>query len=138
MVWNQRRGRGGRSSASKSLAVSAVLKAHVIARANELLTGVLRPKYVLPPPENPQFNYIVDLYGKWYQRYFYFCATYQVASAEADTPTFEAKFARLEYAGAEYFHLAFPRHTGQWIELYSDLPLDECLAAIQDEPFFIL
>jgi hypothetical protein len=112
-------------------------KADVVTRANELLTGVLQPRYIQPPPENPQFNYIVDLYGKWYQRYFYFCATYRVPGPDAAVSGFEAKFARLEYAGAQCFHLAFEQHTGQWVELYRSLPLDECLTAIQDEPFFM-
>jgi hypothetical protein len=117
--------------------VPETTKATVTARASELIADVLQPKYVLPPPDNPQWNYIVDLYGKWYQRYFYFCATYRVASPAASTPTFEVKFARLEYAGGQHFHLAFPQHTGQWVELYRDLPLEECLTAIQDEPFFM-
>jgi hypothetical protein len=137
VVRNQRGGRYGRSSASRSLAVPEVMKAYVMARTNEVLTGVLQPRYVQPPPENPQFNYIVGLYGKWYQRYFYFCATYHVPGPDAAEPDFEVKFARLEYAGAQCFHLAFPRHTGQWEELCRDLPLEECLTAIQNGPFFI-
>lgn len=24
----------------------------------------------------------------------------------------------------------------QWVELYTDIPLDECLTSIRDEPFF--
>ncbi len=42
------------------------LKMEVTTRANELIETVLKPKYIQPPPENPQFNYIVDIYGKWY------------------------------------------------------------------------
>src|SRR6202163_4316702 len=50
------------------------LKMEVTTKANELIETVLKPRYIQPPPENPQFNYIVDIYGKWYQRYFYLCA----------------------------------------------------------------
>ncbi|HEY1349136.1 MAG TPA: hypothetical protein VGF67_05885 [Ktedonobacteraceae bacterium] len=137
MTKNQREGRSSRPSASRASAVPETTKAAVTARASELIAGVLQPKYVQPAPDNPQWNSIVDLYGKWYQRYFYFCATYRVAPPDASTPTFEARFARLEYAGGQHFHLAFPQHTGQWVELYRDLPLEECLTAIQDEPFFM-
>jgi hypothetical protein len=76
------------------------------------------------------------MYGKWYHRYFYFCATYCVPGPNATVPSFEAKFARMEYAGNNRFHLAFMRHTGQWVEMYTGLSLDECLAAIRDDPFF--
>ena len=112
------------------------LKRAVTTKANELIETVLKPKHIQPPPENPQFNYIVDIYGKWYHRYFYFCATYCVPGPNATVPSFEAKFARMEYAGNNRFHLAFMRHTGQWVELYTGLSLDECLAAIRDDPFF--
>ncbi len=112
------------------------LKREVTTKANELIETVLKPKHIQPPPENPQFNYIVDIYGKWYQRSFYFCATYCVLCPNATVPSFEAKFARIEYAGYNRFHLAFMRHTGQWVELYTGLSLDECLAAIRDDPYF--
>jgi hypothetical protein len=112
------------------------LKMEVTTKANELIETVLKPKYIQPPPENPQFNYIVDIYGKWYHRYFYFCATYCVPGPNTTVLSFEAKFARMEYAGNNRFHLAFMRHTGQWVELYTGLSLDECLAAIRDDPFF--
>src|SRR5450755_735445 len=54
------------------------LKMEVITKANELIETVLKPKYIQPPPENPQFNYIVDIYGKWYHKAFYFCVEYHV------------------------------------------------------------
>ncbi len=117
-------------------AISNTLKSEVTTKANELIDSVLKPAHIKPPPDNPQFNYIVDIYGKWYHSYFYFCAKYCVPGPDALVPDFEAKFARLQYAGNNLFHLSFLRHTGEWVQLYSDLPLDECLTAIRDEPFF--
>jgi hypothetical protein len=29
------------------------------------------------------------------------------------------------------------RHTGQWVELYEALSVDECLKAIQHDPWFV-
>jgi len=52
------------------------------------------------------------------------------------SPTFETKFARMEYVGNNRFALSFMRHTEQWIELYDSLSVDECLKAIQDDPWF--
>jgi hypothetical protein len=113
------------------------VKKAVSAKANELIETVLKPQHIQPPPDDLRFNYIVDIYGKWYRSYFYLCATYQVPDPEADSSSFEAKFARIEYAGDDHFHLAFQRHTGQWVELYTDVSLEECLESIRDEPFFL-
>src|SRR5260370_38637735 len=50
------------------------LQMEVTNRANELIEIVLKPKYIQPPPQNPQFNYIVDTYGTCYHKPFYFIA----------------------------------------------------------------
>jgi hypothetical protein len=81
-------------------------------------------------------RHIVDVYGKWFQSAFYFCAKYCVAGPNAIEPSFESKFVRMQYAGNNRFHLAYMRHTGEWIELYMDQTVDECLAAVKDDPNF--
>ena len=127
---------GTSRSKSSQGGVPEMVKAEVTTQANRLIETVLKPRHIQPPPDHPQFNYIVDIYGKWYHCYFYLCATYRVPGPNATVPSFEAKFARMEYAGNNRFHLSFMRHTGQWIELYMGIALDECLASIRDEPFF--
>ncbi len=42
----------------------------------------------------------------------------------------------MEYARGGHFNLAFMRYTGQWVEIFQDLSLEECLAAIRDDPMF--
>lgn len=101
------------------------LKQEVSTKANVLIETVLKARYIQPPPQKPQFNYVVDVYGKWYHSAFYFCATYRVPHPEAEVSNFEVKFARMRY-------------TGQWIEPYSPMTVDECLAAVRDDPFFAL
>ncbi len=125
-----------RKSSTASLPES--LQMEVTTKAHELIETILRPKYIQAPPENPQFNYIVDIYGKWYHKAFYFCADYRVAGPNPIEPDFEAKFARVQYAGNRRFHLSFMRHTGQWIQLYTDLTVDECIETIRDDPCFSL
>ena len=51
--------------------------------------------------------------------------------------TFEAKFARMEYLGMNRFALYFMRHTGEWVGLYDSLSIDECMKAVQDDPWFV-
>ncbi len=114
------------------------LKMEVTTKANDLIERVLKPKYIQPPPENPQFNYIVDIYGRWYHKAFYFIALYRVANPDAVESSFEAKFARMQYAGQQKFHLSYMRYTEKWVQLYTDLTVDECMEGIRDEPYFSL
>jgi hypothetical protein len=48
------------------------LKAELAEKA-ELLLQEWRPRYIKPPQPGYQFNYIVELYSKWFRSYFYFC-----------------------------------------------------------------
>ena len=106
-----------------------------VSRAGQLLiSDELRAKYVKPIPENSHFNYIVDLFTKWYRTYFYFGARYACPGPNAIKPFFNVNFARMEYVGASRFHLSYKRHTGQWFELYQNLTLDQCIQYIRQEP----
>ena len=118
--------------------IPAPLKAEVERKGQALVESYLKPTYVKPPPEEPQFNYIIDIYTKWYRSYFYFCATFAVAGPNAIMPSFESKFARLTYEGADRFTLSFMRYTGEWVELYQDQSIDQCLEAIKVDPWFQL
>jgi hypothetical protein len=117
--------------------VPDTVKMEVEARASELIESVLKPNHIKPALKNERFNYIVDIYTKWYRNYFYFCAKYRCPGPNAISPFFEAKFARLEYVGNGCFNLSYMRYTGQWWEIYTELSHDECLAAIKDEPHFL-
>ncbi len=77
------------------------VKTDVQHKADKLVETVLKPKHIQPPPAPAQFqpNYIVDIYTKWYRHYFYFCAEYCVPTPNALMPSFEARFARMEYIG---------------------------------------
>jgi hypothetical protein len=116
--------------------VPNIVKQDVEIKANELVDTFLKPNYVKPPPEDNQFNYVADIYTKWYRNYFYFCSTYNSPGPNAISPSFEDKFARLEYVGHDRYNLSYMRYTGQWWELYQDFSLEDCLNAIRDEPHF--
>jgi hypothetical protein len=128
--WNTARGK-------KTPSATALIKAKVETTANALIDQVLKPKYVLPPAKNQSLNYITDIGAKWYRNYFYFFSVYTCPGPNAISPTFEAKFAKMEYLGNDKFALYFMRHTGEWVGLYTDCSLDECMKAIQDDPWFV-
>jgi len=123
----------------KRASVSASIKSEVETMANDLIANVLKPRYVMPPKEGQQFNYITDIRAQWYRNCFYFISTYACPSPNALSPTFEWKFVRMEPLGDGKFVLYAMRHTGkEWVGVLDDLSLDECVKAIQDDPWFQL
>ena len=119
-----------------SALVLRALKQEVDQKAGDLIENVLKPKHVQPPPKGHQLNYLVDITTKWLGSKCYFISVYRSPGPHAVSPTFETKFARMEYVGDGQFALSFMRHTGQWVRLYDGLSVDECLAAIRDDPWF--
>jgi hypothetical protein len=112
------------------------IKIQVAHAAEKLISEKLKPAHVRTPPQEPRFNHIVDISTKWYRNYFYFSAKYACPGPDALFPFFDAKFARMEYAGGNRFHLSYMLHTDRWFELYRDVPLNECLERIGQEPYF--
>ena len=94
----------------------------------------LKPKCIKPPPTEHNFNYLVNLYSKWYRNYFYICGTYHCPSPQALAPSFEAKFSRFEYMGPNSFNVAYMRHTGQFWEFMAGLTLEQCLEELKTNP----
>jgi hypothetical protein len=109
------------------------LKHEVQKKADTLLESYLRPTFILPPPKEPAWNYIVDIFTKWHQRYFYFCSTFRCVHENCISEFFESRFARLEYVGNRKFNVAYMRHTGQWWEILQGLSLDQCMEEIKEQ-----
>ena len=123
--------------AKKRASVSAALKAEVETKARDLIENVLKPRYVLPPEKGEQGNYIIDIGAKWFRNYFYFSMTYACPSPDALSPTFEWMLARMEPLGDGTFALYGMRYTGkEWVGVLDALSVDECMKAIQDDPWF--
>src|SRR5687767_10533045 len=126
-AWMIRPGKSPRPS------VPDPIKAELEAKATDLIDNILKPKYVLPPITDEPFNYISEIGTKWHGNYFYFFSIYTCPGPNALSPTFESKFARMEYLGNAKFALYFMRHTGEWVGIYDALSVDESMNAIQDD-----
>jgi hypothetical protein len=113
-------------------------KAAVKYKADEFVESFLKPRFIKPPPKDYEWNYPVDIFTKWHQRYFYFCSTWRSPGPNAISEFFEVRFARLEYAGDEKFNMAYMRYTGQWWEIFQDLTLDQCIEEIRINPLLHL
>ena len=125
------------SVTSSKVVLPGTLKDEVNTRARELIEGVLKPRHIKPPIEASQFNYIIDITSKWIGSTFYFISIYACPGPNAISPTFEVKFARLQYVGDARFTLSFMRHDEKWVQLDADSSLDKCLNAVQDDPWFM-
>jgi hypothetical protein len=124
------------SSKQRTPRVPEALKSEISSKAQELIDQHLKPAHV-EKPENPQCNYIADIYTRWHREELYFCATYATPLPDAASPTFEVRFARMGHLGNGKFSLDYKGQTGRWHNRYSSLSVDECLEVVRDDPHFI-
>ena len=124
--------------AKKRASVTALIKTEVETKAKDLIESVLKPRYVLPPKKDEQFNYLIDIGTKWNRNYFYLFLTYACPGPNAISPTFESMFARMEPLGNGRLSLYAMRYTGkEWVGVLDALSVDECMEAIRDNEWFI-
>ncbi len=114
--------------------VPEATKQRVMEEANKLIETVIKPQRIEPPPTDNDFNYLVDVYGKWYRCYFYFVAKYNCPSPRAMVPSFEHNYVRLEYVDEDQYNFAYRRYNDQWIETHPDCSLAECLNIASSYP----
>lgn len=110
-------------------------KAAITATCERLISVYLKPKF-LPMISPTQFNYPVDISGKWRGNSYSFFVRFRSGFAHNAGEEFDAAFARLDYApeGSEpRFDVMWHRHTGQWWPLYRSVTLDEALNAIETD-----
>jgi len=107
-------------------------KATIIAACDKFAIEVLKQRFLrqIRPTE---FNYPVDIYGKWHGGRYRFIERFQSEHPEAITPEFEHAFARLDYVAPDRFNVMWHRHTGQWWCLYHGVSLQEALRLIEQD-----
>jgi hypothetical protein len=110
-------------------------KLEVLRKADEFVESYLKPNFVLPPPQDLKWNYVVDVFTKWHQRYLYFCSKYRCPRENCLSEFFESRFARLKYVGNRQFNVSYMRHTGQWCDFLPELSLEECFEEIRQQEF---
>jgi hypothetical protein len=116
--------------------VPEFIKLMLTDKANELIKNIIKPNHISPPPTDNNFNYLVDIYSTWYRNYFYFCSKYNCPGSNAIAPSFDIKWARMEYVGNDKFNVSYMRHTEKWAEVFQDMSMIDSLKAITEEPYF--
>lgn len=118
---------------SKKTAVFKVTSEHknYVEQQVKPVVEKFKQQYILPNPDL-RFNYVIDIYTKWYRNYFYFCEKFQSEYPNRITGNFEVKFTRLECTANDRFNLAFLRHNDQWCTIAEEQILIECLQLIEN------
>jgi hypothetical protein len=73
---------------------------------------------VFPRLRPTQFNYPVDILGKWHGTKYRFIQRYRSGFPENLGEGFDAPFARLDWISRNRFDIRWHRHTGEWFCLY--------------------
>jgi hypothetical protein len=116
--------------------LSANDKAAIAARCQRFIAEVLKPRF-LREVRPTQFNYPVDIVGKWRGSKYSFITRYRSGFPDNLGEEFDAPFTRLDYAcehrAEARFDVMWHRHTGQWLRVYAAVSLDEALHSIETD-----
>jgi len=111
-------------------------KAVVAAVCEKFIAETLKPRF-LPEIRPTQFNYPVDIFGKWRGSKFSFISRYRSGFPDNRGEEFDFAFTRLDHVEETLtetrFDVMWHRHTGQWWRLYSGVTLDVALRLIATE-----
>ena len=127
-------GSGGRWVRVKAL--SAAEKAVIAGACERLITETLKPRF-LPEVRPTQFNYPIDIFGKWRGSKYSFITRYRSGHPDNAGEEFDMAFTRLDHVEEHLTDLRFDvmwhRHTGQWFRLHALVTLDEAFRLITTE-----
>jgi len=91
---------------------------------------------IKPPPEDKNQNYLIDIYSKWYQSYFYITEKWKSEDIYRTRDEWEINVVRLKYKGKDCFDFSYLRHTEQWMLIATDLTMQNCKEMIMEDPNF--
>ena len=121
----------------KVKALTGEEKAAIAAACERLIAGTLKPRF-LPEIRPTEFNYTIDILGKWRANKYSFIARYRSGFPENAGEEFESAFARIDHVEESIvenrFDVMWHRHTGQWWRMHSSVTLEEALRLIETEP----
>ena len=116
----------------RSTGISAAENSAVTAACQLLIDDFLKPRF-LPIIRPTQFNYPVDILGKWHGSKYRFTQRYRSGFSENLGEEFDAPFARLDWIGRDRFDIQWHRHTGEWFCLYRGLTLLRAIDTLRSD-----
>ena len=111
-------------------------KAAIAEVCGRFIAETLKPRF-LPAIRPTQFNYPVDIHGKWRGSKYSFITRYRSGFPDNAGEEFDQAFTRLDHVEEclteTRFDTMWHRHNGQWWRLHSSLTLDEALRLIETD-----
>jgi hypothetical protein len=112
-------------------------KAAIAAICERFIGEFLKPRF-LPEIRPTEFNYPVEIFGRWRGSKYSFITRYRSGFPDNLGEEFDAAFTRLDHVEERIdetrFDLMWHRHTGQWLRLHAAVTLEEALRLIESEP----
>ena len=115
---------------------SAAEKRAITVACERFIDDVLKPRFLLEVRPT-EFNYCVDIFGKWHGTRYRFLQRYRNDRPDRYSEReFVAPFARLAYVGRDRFDLSCFRHTEKWWPVDRGVTLDEALALLETKGIY--
>jgi len=105
-------------------------KIRVTAAGQRLIDEFLKPRF-LPSIQPTEFNYPVDIRGKWHGANYRLIQRFRSGFADNLGEEFDSPFARLDWIGRDRFDVQWHRHTGEWHCLYRGLSLEQAIETLR-------
>ena len=103
--------------------ISEAEKVAVTAACQRFIDEILKPRF-LPVIRPTQFNYPIDIHGKWRGTRYRFIQRYRSGIPETLNEEFDSPFAALDWVARDRFDIQLCLgHTGAWHCLYRGLSL---------------
>jgi hypothetical protein len=119
-------------------ALKAEEKAKIAAVCEQFIADTLKPRF-LPEIRPTEFNYPVDIFGRWRGGKYSFIVRYRSGFPDNSGEEFDSAFTRLDHVEEHLletrFDVMWHRHTGQWYRLYASATLEEALRSIETDGF---
>jgi hypothetical protein len=114
-------------------ALTKTEKTAIAGRCERFIADTLKPRF-LPRIRRTEFNYPVDILGKWRGSKYSFITRYRSGFSDNLGEEFDAAFTRFDhvedYVAGIRFDVMWHRHTGQWFRLHEAVSLDEGLRLV--------
>ena len=88
----------------RSTGISEVEKAAVTVACQRFIDEVLKPRF-LPVIHRTEFNYPIDIHGKWHGARYRFIQRYRSGFSETMNQEFDSPFVRLDWVARDRFDI---------------------------------
>ena len=104
----------------------------IVTACEAFIRDVLKPRF-LPEIRPTEFNYPVDIQGKWHGTKYRFIQRYRSGFPENRGEEFDAPFARLDWISRDKFDIQWHRHMGESFRPHRSLALAQAIETLKSD-----